>query len=125
MAYIRTVAALALALTVVTGCAGTPTAEDCQTREAAIARNIDNIDEASAGMFRALANLDVDELQEHYNDMHRLLRGFEDRAEQMLDACAPHKTAEELAALEDEVNVVLSDWEDIQQACRESYPFAC
>lgn len=108
MAYLRTVAALTLAMAVMTGCADTPTAEDCRTLEAATARTIDTVDEAAIEMSQAVHNAELHKAQDHYNDLSWALLGFEDEAEHMLDACAPHKTAEELDALNDEVNEVLS-----------------
>lgn len=119
MAYLRIVAALTLATTVVTGCADTATAEDCQALEAATARTIDIAIEAATGMSEAVFSMELPEAQDHYRDLDRVLRGFEDEAEDMLDACAPHKTAEELDALNDEVDEILSSWDEIQQWCYE------
>lgn len=114
----RTIAALMLIVTVVTGCADAATAEDCRTLKAATAKTIDTIDDASMGLFRAVANLEMDEAQSHYRVLERaLFFGFEDQAEDMLNACAPHMTAEELDALKVEVDEILQYRDDVRQWC--------
>ena len=118
MACLRTVAALTLVLTVVTGCADTATAEDCRTLKATTEKTIGTVDDASRGLFRAVANLEMDEVQSQFRILERaLFFGFEDQAEDMLDACAPHVTAEELEALNAEVDEILQLRDEIQLWC--------
>lgn len=123
MACLRTVAALTLVLTVVTGCANAATAEDCRTLEAVTAKTIDTINDAADGLFKAVANLEIDEAQSHYRVLDRaLFFDFEDQAEDMFDACAPHMAAEELEALNEEVGEVLQFRDELQQWCHSAQP---
>ncbi|WP_419864506.1 hypothetical protein [Candidatus Poriferisodalis sp.] len=70
-------------------------------------------------MSEAVFSMELPKAQDHYRDLERVLRDFEDEADDMLDACAPHKTVEELDALSDEVDEILSSWDEIQQWCYE------